>query len=198
MKQERRKKASRGNGSSLVAFQNFLKSNKNPNTSYEKGVTPLTMVEVAKHKSSSDCWTVFQGVVYNITPFLEYHPGGKEELMRGAGLDCTDLYMKYHAWVNADAVLGKLRIGKLDHAGKEQPISSETLLGAEKSETGNSLSQRIQESGSSSGIQHQQVRVKHLSVNTSLDEVPSEKRNCSVQELLGTVSVFRAFNSVRN
>lgn len=109
----KKKVPQRGNGSSLVAFQSFLKSNKNPNVGFEPGITPLTMEEVQKHKSPNDCWTVYRGCVYNITPFLEFHPGGSEELLRGAGQDCTELYNKYHAWVNADAVMGKLRLGLL-------------------------------------------------------------------------------------
>jgi cytochrome b involved in lipid metabolism len=32
------------------------------------------------------------GKVYNITPYMEYHPGGVEELMRGAGIDSTQVF----------------------------------------------------------------------------------------------------------
>ena len=32
------------------------------------------------------------GVVYNITFYMKFHPGGKEELMEGAGKDCTLLF----------------------------------------------------------------------------------------------------------
>ena len=35
---------------------------------------------------------IFQGRVYNVTPYLEYHPGGIPELMRGVGRDGTDLF----------------------------------------------------------------------------------------------------------
>lgn len=32
------------------------------------------------------------GVVYNITRYLEFHPGGKSEVMKAAGIDCTFLF----------------------------------------------------------------------------------------------------------
>jgi cytochrome b involved in lipid metabolism len=34
----------------------------------------------------------FSGKVYNITPYLEYHPGGIPEIMKGAGKDGTSLF----------------------------------------------------------------------------------------------------------
>ncbi|CAM9130709.1 unnamed protein product [Choristocarpus tenellus] len=51
--------------------------------------------------------------VYNITPFLHYHPGGVETVMRGAGRDCTALFDKYHPWVSADSLIGNLMLGPL-------------------------------------------------------------------------------------
>lgn len=32
------------------------------------------------------------GLVYNVTPYMEYHPGGEDELMKAAGTDGTDLF----------------------------------------------------------------------------------------------------------
>ena len=34
------------------------------------------------------------GVVYNVTHFAKYHPGGKAQLKRGVGMDCTELFDK--------------------------------------------------------------------------------------------------------
>ena len=36
--------------------------------------------------------SVFAGKVYNMTPYMKFHPGGVDELMRGAGKDCTILF----------------------------------------------------------------------------------------------------------
>jgi len=38
------------------------------------------------------------GKVYNITQYVEFHPGGVSELMRGAGIDCSDLFDEVHHW----------------------------------------------------------------------------------------------------
>lgn len=36
----------------------------------------LTVQEIAKHNTSSDCWLVINGQVWDLTDFLEQHPGG--------------------------------------------------------------------------------------------------------------------------
>lgn len=42
---------------------------------------------LAQHRSRDDCWQAYAGKVYNVTPYLKYHPGGVGELMRAAGKD---------------------------------------------------------------------------------------------------------------
>jgi cytochrome b involved in lipid metabolism len=121
-----KKREKTGNGSSLVSFQKFLEQNKNLTPAYEPGITVLTRDEVAKHNSPSDMWTIYRGNVYNISPFLEYHPGGEEELLKAAGIDCTALYDQYHPWVNIDAVLGHLKLGPL--RGNSPTKSKSTLV----------------------------------------------------------------------
>jgi len=36
------------------------------------------------------------GNVYNVTQYTEFHPGGVSELMRGAGIDCSELFDEVH------------------------------------------------------------------------------------------------------
>ena len=36
---------------------------------------------------------------------MHYHPGGAEELLRGAGRDCTDLFDEYHPWIAEKAYM---------------------------------------------------------------------------------------------
>lgn len=71
----------------------------------------ISQTELAKHCKPDDCWTVLGGRVYNITPYLDFHPGGRAQLMRAAGKDGTLLFTKYHAWVNYEMMLDKCLVG---------------------------------------------------------------------------------------
>jgi cytochrome b involved in lipid metabolism len=45
-----------------------------------------------EHNKRDDAWAAINGKVYNITPYLAFHPGGEKELMRIAGRDGTRLF----------------------------------------------------------------------------------------------------------
>jgi cytochrome b involved in lipid metabolism len=74
----------------------------------------ITLEEVKQHKSGDCIWTVLKGRVYNIAPYMKFHPGGVDMLMKASGKDCTALFNKYHAWVNAEFLLEKCLVGLLD------------------------------------------------------------------------------------
>ena len=187
----KKKIPARGNGSSLVAFQKFLKENKNPTPSYEPKATVLSSDEVSKHNTPSDCWTIYKGHVYNITPFLEYHPGGVEELLRGAGKDCTQLYDRYHPWVNADAVMGKLKLGPL--VGSEPRALTPSLkIQQAPQNSENTRDNRV--SGDSNAASHSRLTIK-----VSTDSEPSSNRSISCVHLLNQpIGIFGLFNAVKH
>jgi cytochrome b involved in lipid metabolism len=76
-------------------------------TSTEKPVVigRVTLNDIKAHKSDSDAWIAVKGKVYDITNYLSFHPGGKSILLGMAGKDATELFNKYHSWVNEEALL---------------------------------------------------------------------------------------------
>lgn len=71
----------------------------------------ITKEELSKHTSPHDCWVALGGKIYNISSYLDYHPGGVGILVKNAGKDCTALFMKYHRWVNFERILDECFIG---------------------------------------------------------------------------------------
>lgn len=48
--------------------------------------------ELAKHNKRTDAWLAIRGTVYNVTQYMDFHPGGVDELVRGIGTDATKLF----------------------------------------------------------------------------------------------------------
>jgi cytochrome b involved in lipid metabolism len=80
---------------------------------------PPSMLKYHNGRKGRDAWTEYQGKVYNITPYLPFHPGGEAELMKGAGRDAAKLFMEVHPWVNWDGMLAECLIGILVAEGEE-------------------------------------------------------------------------------
>merc|ERR1712187_1108711 len=73
----------------------------------------LTMAEVGKHTTKTDCWVVLRGEVLNVTNFLSQHTGGELAILTFAGKDASaefdmihppDMIEKYAP----DAVIGMI------------------------------------------------------------------------------------------
>lgn len=45
----------------------------------EEASTPLTAKDVRQHNTESDAWVIYRGRVYDVTSYLDYHPGGERE-----------------------------------------------------------------------------------------------------------------------
>ena len=52
--------------------------------------------EISIHNTENDIWIVINGIVYDVTDFLDQHPGGKSMLLNVAGTDATDHFEALH------------------------------------------------------------------------------------------------------
>ncbi|KAE9991660.1 putative MFS-type transporter [Venturia inaequalis] len=73
-------------------------------------VTP-SMLKEKNGRKGKPAWSSYQGKVYNITPYLPFHPGGEGELKRVAGKDGEKLFVEVHPWVNWDNMLDGCLVG---------------------------------------------------------------------------------------
>lgn len=89
-------------GFGLMDWANLTKAAKDLAQRKGAPLRPITKEEMRQHSSVYDAWCSLKGKVYNITPYLAYHPGG-EAIMKGVlGKDATVLFEKYHRWVNIE------------------------------------------------------------------------------------------------
>ena len=56
----------------------------------------ITMTDVKKHNNVSDCWSVVNNGVYNLTSFVSSHPGGREAIIGLCGIDGTAAFVDQH------------------------------------------------------------------------------------------------------
>ncbi|CAO1637087.1 unnamed protein product [Parajaminaea phylloscopi] len=83
----------------------------------------ISMAEVASHDSlEKGVWVVIQGEVYDLTEFVEMHPGGRNIILKNAGKDVTDLYMPVHP---SDAIKNNLKAEQ--HIGLVDPKTVEVV-----------------------------------------------------------------------
>jgi len=68
--------------------------------------------EVARHNVKSDCWIIVDDKIYDVTAFLDQHPGGSAPILAHAGTDVTELFYTIHSYdtfvLKATYVIGSL------------------------------------------------------------------------------------------
>jgi len=95
--------ASSGGGSAPAPAQKPVSTN-----------LPLTLDEVKKRNSADDCWSIIDGNVYDLTNWVESHPGGNERITAICGKDGTSSFLGKHSNSNsAKSQLTRFELGKL-------------------------------------------------------------------------------------
>ena len=75
----------------------------------------ISWEEIEQHHGDADTvWTVIHGKVYDVTKFLDEHPGGREIMVENAGLDATDPFDDVGHSQDAHEMLKDYEIGVVD------------------------------------------------------------------------------------
>ena len=71
----------------------------------------MDFAQVSSHNSTHDCWIVINGKVYDVTKYLDDHPGGSEIIMNLAGGDATREFNEIGHSKSAIKTLDQFEIG---------------------------------------------------------------------------------------
>jgi len=72
----------------------------------------FTMAEVERRNTPAECWTIVDGVVYDVTSFISRHPAGGADIRAMCGRDASDSFLGQHqGQAEPEEWLATLRIG---------------------------------------------------------------------------------------
>ncbi|KAJ5571768.1 cytochrome b5-like heme binding domain-containing protein [Penicillium sp. DV-2018c] len=79
----------------------------------------FTPADVAAHNSADKgLYIIVDSNVYDVTKFVDEHPGGAKILKRVAGKDASKQFWKYHSESVLKKYAPKLKIGEVKEAAK--------------------------------------------------------------------------------
>ncbi|ESK97372.1 mitochondrial cytochrome [Moniliophthora roreri MCA 2997] len=83
----------------------------------------LSSYAIAEHNNRNDCWIIVHGKVYDVTDFLDEHPGGSKIILKYAGADATEAYEPIHP---PNAITDNLPVEK--HIGAVDPSTVKRVV----------------------------------------------------------------------
>jgi cytochrome b involved in lipid metabolism len=79
-------------------------------------ISSYTMAEVKIHATAQNCWTTINGSVYNVTSWINQHPGGSAAIISLCGIDGTSAFSGQHgSQARPVSELASFKIGVLSN-----------------------------------------------------------------------------------
>lgn len=60
-------------------------------------VKSFSLSDLSSHNSASSCWSNIFGNVYDLTSYVDKHPGGREQILAICGKNGNDLFSSQHS-----------------------------------------------------------------------------------------------------
>ncbi len=101
------------NGSNTTVTSTTTTTTKDPNSNGGTEKT-FSMDEIKSANTPEKCWTVIRGTVYNLTAWIEKHPGGDRSILSICGIDGTTKFVgKHGGQAGPEKALAGFEMGKL-------------------------------------------------------------------------------------
>jgi len=79
----------------------------------------VTLDELRQHTAKESLWALLNGKVYDVTKFIDEHPGGDEVILSEAGKDATEAFEDVGHSDEARALLPGMLVGEFEKGPNE-------------------------------------------------------------------------------
>jgi len=86
----------------------------------ETSVKKYGLKEIETHNQKESAWIVIHDGVYDVTKFLEEHPGGEEVLLEQAGREATEAFEDVGHSTDARDMMKQYKVGEVQEEDKEK------------------------------------------------------------------------------
>jgi len=84
----------------------------------------VTFAELREHTTRDNIWVLLHSNVYDVTKFIDEHPGGDEVILSEAGKDATEAFEDVGHSDEARALLPGMRIGEFEKGADPVKVKS--------------------------------------------------------------------------
>ena len=92
-------------------------------TKAAKSTAGLTLADVAQRNTPAQCWAVVSNVVYDLTAYINSHPGGAKNITNLCGKDATQAFSNQHGGQSRpNNTLAGFEIGTLSSTSNTTPL----------------------------------------------------------------------------
>ncbi|KFB46995.1 AGAP002113-PA-like protein [Anopheles sinensis] len=86
-----------------------------------------SIADVASHNKPNDVWMIIHDKVYDVTKFLQEHPGGEEVLIEVAGKEASSEFDDVGHSTDAKESMKQFLVGEIIEAERKAKKSSKTM-----------------------------------------------------------------------
>ncbi|KAJ5638389.1 hypothetical protein N7490_008268 [Penicillium lividum] len=93
----------------------------------------FSATDLGQHREKGNLWLAIHGFVYDVSEFMEDHPGGADALLDQSGIDATNAFEDVGHSDDARTTMEAFKIGKADNLPLDARTSSAEFMKLEQS-----------------------------------------------------------------